>query len=278
MDVGCSMDAKSAEQSGRLVTDLRPSGDEVIVVIDDDALMGETLIGNLEDAGYRAVLCENGTAALRYFAGGGPASAILLDWSMPDIDGPALVRKLRATGQTIPVVFLTGHSEAMFEEAALACGAADFVDKSKTFSIVLRRLRLALGAAKRPVDAAAEASGITFDDGSARVYWRGERVDLTLGEFKVVRFLVAQAGKDVPYRAIYDVLRGEGFHAGAGDDGFRANVRAMVKRIRQAFRNVDDRFDMIENYPGFGYRWSDAKAAGAKGGGRAHSSEPALRP
>jgi len=274
MDVGCSTDVKSAEQSGRLAAESRPTGEEVIVVIDDDVLMGETLIGNLEDAGYRAVLCENGAAALRYFGSGGPASAILLDWSMPDIDGPALVRKLRAAGQTIPVVFLTGHSEAMFEEAALACGAADFVDKSKTFSIVLRRLKLALGAAKRPADSAAVLAGITFDDGSARIYWRGERVDLTLGEFKVVRFLVAQAGKDVPYRAIYDVLRGEGFHAGAGDDGFRANVRAMVKRIRQAFRNVDDSFDMIENYPGFGYRWSDTRTTG----GTSPGVEPALRP
>jgi two-component system response regulator ChvI len=59
----------------------------------------------------------------------------------------------------------------------------------------------------------------------------------------------------VRYREIYDVVRGSGFVAGAGEDGYRANVRAFIKRIRQKFREVDDGFDRIENYAGFGYRW-----------------------
>ncbi|MEM9881049.1 MAG: DNA-binding response regulator, partial [Pseudomonadota bacterium] len=43
--------------------------------------------------------------------------------------------------------------------------------------------------------------------------------------------------------------------AGDGEHGYRANVRAFIKRIRQKFRAVDDHFDCIGNYPGFGYRW-----------------------
>ncbi len=52
-------------------------------------------------------------------------------------------------------------------------------------------------------------------------------------------------------------MRGEGFIAGIGEEGYRANVRAFIKRIRQKFRDVDGEFDSIENYPGFGYRWRD---------------------
>jgi two-component system response regulator ChvI len=50
-------------------------------------------------------------------------------------------------------------------------------------------------------------------------------------------------------------VHGEGFVAGEGAEGYRANVRTMIKRIRQKFRNVDETFDEIRNYPGFGYRW-----------------------
>ena len=78
---------------------------------------------------------------------------------------------------------------------------------------------------------------------------------LTLTEFEIVRLIAERPGRDVRYREIYDVVRGSGFVAGAGEDGYRANVRAFIKRIRQKFREVDDGFDRIENYAGFGYRW-----------------------
>jgi hypothetical protein len=59
----------------------------------------------------------------------------------------------------------------------------------------------------------------------------------------------------VTYRAAYDRLRFEGFIAGSGNDGFRANVRSAIKRIRNKFRACDPAFDAIENYTGFGYCW-----------------------
>jgi two-component system response regulator ChvI len=52
-------------------------------------------------------------------------------------------------------------------------------------------------------------------------------------------------------------VRGEGFVAGDGDIGYRTNVRAFIKRIRQKFKDTDPNFAQIENYPGFGYRWLD---------------------
>ena len=50
-------------------------------------------------------------------------------------------------------------------------------------------------------------------------------------------------------------MRGEDFVAGAGSDGYRANVRRFIRRIRRKFGEVDEDFDEIENFPGFGYRW-----------------------
>lgn len=231
---------------------------DIIGVIDDDPLIGDTLLANLDEAGFKAMLFDSGRSALAYLADGGQLSGILLDWAMPEMDGPEVLRRLRAVGHSIPVIFLTGYSQPVFEEAALAGGAVDFVDKARSFAIIMQRLKLALAGAKaRRSGAAPQQPGLHIDESSFRVYWRGAQVDLSLSEVKIVQLLVTHAGKDVSYRAIYDRLRGAGFQAGAGEDGYRTNVRAMVKRIRQSFRGADASFDRIKNYPGFGYRWSD---------------------
>ncbi len=88
-----------------------------------------------------------------------------------------------------------------------------------------------------------------------RVYWRDREVPLTPGEFRIVAELIDNAGRERSYRQLYDVVRGPGFAAGSGPNGYRVNVRAFMKRIRQKFRGVDPQFDAIENYPGHGYRW-----------------------
>ena len=91
--------------------------------------------------------------------------------------------------------------------------------------------------------------------GTNRAYWRQVDVGLTLGEYKIVHLLVSKAGSFVTYRSLYDRLHFQGFIAGSGNDGFRANVRSAIKRIRNKFRACDPAFDEIENYNGFGYGW-----------------------
>jgi two-component system response regulator ChvI len=90
---------------------------------------------------------------------------------------------------------------------------------------------------------------------SSRAYWNGVDVGLTLGEYKLGHLLVSNVGSFVTYRTLYDRLRHEGFIAGYGADGYRANVRSAIKRIRNKFRALDPTFDNIENYTGFGYCW-----------------------
>jgi two-component system response regulator ChvI len=65
--------------------------------------------------------------------------------------------------------------------------------------------------------------------------------------------LLAQQRNHVSYRAIYDVIKSPGFIAGDGTNGYKANVRSLVKRIRKKFTKVDAEFDLIKNYTGFGY-------------------------
>ncbi|MFY8105381.1 MAG: winged helix-turn-helix domain-containing protein [Elstera sp.] len=132
------------------------------------------------------------------------------------------------------------------------------VPGGKTDSEILSQSLRAMGAMSgRPQETATlrHIGPLTLDGAAARIEWRSRRVDLTLSEFRVVQLLVDRAGQDASYRDIYDTVKGIGFIAGTGTDGYRANVRAMVKRIRQKFKEADPQFTAIHNYPGFGYRW-----------------------
>jgi two-component system response regulator ChvI len=236
-----------------------------IVVVDDDPLFLSTLTLNLEDAGFAVTAFTGGAAALDHLSAADEPDAVILDWHMPEMDGLELLQRLRAQGLEVPAIFLTSLNQPIYEELALERGAVDFVEKSRSFSIILKRLRLITEGAKAavplpqavaaPAGASAAGGPLELRADSCRALWHGREVPLTLTEFHVVALLADKAGDDVSYREIYDVVRGEGFIAGIGSEGYRSNVRTMVKRIRQKFRDLDSAFDALENYPGFGYRW-----------------------
>src|SRR5690606_28159825 len=96
-----------------------------VIVVDDDPLLVRTLAGNLEDAGISTRTFTEGGAAVEWFNHGGRAAAVMLDWHMPALDGMAVLRRLRTAGVDSPILFLTGHSQPIYEEAALGGGAVD---------------------------------------------------------------------------------------------------------------------------------------------------------
>jgi two-component system response regulator ChvI len=238
-----------------------PQGARLVLVDDDDSFR-ESLGLNLIDEGFSVVSFDSGAAALAHFETGATADAILLDWRMPGMNGLEVLRRLRAGGSSTPVIFLTVLSEDIYEEAALAGGAVDFIDKSRRLPILVKRLNLICEGVRAAPEPPERARGeimrigpleLRFD--TNRAIWSEREVDLTLTEFKLVALLVLRAGEDVGYRELYDIVHGKNFVAGYGEEGYRTNVRTFIKRIRKKFRDVDGEFDHIHNYAGFGYRW-----------------------
>ncbi len=236
-----------------------------ILVVDDDDEFRESLSLNLVDEGFAVTTFASGPAALEYVAAGEGVDVILLDWRMPGMNGLEVLRELRQRGVMTPVIFLTALSDDIYEEAALAGGAVDFIDKSRRLSILVRRIEL-IAEGQRPLPDPAQqqpppqvrlgALELRFDIN--RAFWKGSAVDLTLTEFRMVSQLALKPGEDVSYRELYDLVHGKDFLAGSGDDGYRANVRTFIKRIRKKFRDVDPEFDQVRNYAGFGYQWIPA--------------------
>jgi two-component system, OmpR family, response regulator ChvI len=189
--------------------------------------------------------------------------------------GTVLLAELRQHGVNLPVVFLTGkfvrdseHERCLlappealnaYECMAFDQGAADFLSKSRDRQVLVRRLRRVVELVKPKTDVSVEervACGkLRLNPEISRTYWNQVDVGLTFGEYKIVNLLASNVGRYVTYRAVYDCLHYEGFIAGTGEDGYRANVRSAIKRIRNKFRSCDPAFDEIKNYTSFGYCW-----------------------
>lgn len=227
-----------------------------LALVDDDDLLRVVLANNLAQAGFVVQSFDDPVRALAELPQAPPHDLLILDWKMPGISGIELLGALRAQGVTSRALFFTSHNDTIYEEAALAQGAVDFIDKTRSFAILLKRIELILGAdLSNKIDKDTVITGaLQLDAASHAAFWRGQAIELTFGEYRVVE-LLARAGRDITYREIYDALRGENFIAGEGPNGYRANVRALIKRIREKFLAVDPNFTNITNYPGFGYRW-----------------------
>lgn len=232
-----------------------------LILVDDDDMLRSVLVGNLTEAGYAVHQFGDPVEARAFIENPQfKADLLILDWKMPGMSGLELLKHLRAHGIDTAALFFTSHNDILFEEAALAYGAVDFIDKTRSFAILQKRIELILGRVGQTGEGIPplRSGSLTLDIDRHGVQWRGRTIELTFGEFRVVS-LLAQAGRDVTYREIYDALRGENFIAGDGTEGYRANVRALIKRLREKFVGADPSFNAIVNYPGFGYRWVEAE-------------------
>jgi two-component system, OmpR family, response regulator ChvI len=262
--------ARSAERAAIGKAELRR-----VVLVENDQYYREVLTVELLRQGFVVHAFTDGASLLGSLATAGDADLVVLDWDLPKMPGIKLLAELRQHGVDLPVVFLTGKviavnehdrcllapREALNADECMAFdqGAVDFIAKSRDRQVLVRRLRRVVELAKPKTNVAVEerltCDKLLLKPESSRAYWNEVDVDLTLGEYKIVHLLVSNAGSFVTYRAIYDRLTYEGFIAGTGGDGFRANVRSAIKRIRNKFRACDPAFDKIENYTGFGYCW-----------------------
>jgi two-component system response regulator ChvI len=237
-----------------------------VVAVDDDEYFREMLSNELAEHGFSVTCFPDGPSLLEGLDSVADCDVIVLDWHLPHTSGIELLPQLKRRGIAIPVVFLTGRALAANETLAFDGGALDFVDKARGMANLVRRLRVAVRAKMREPEREQllRCGRLALKPQISRALWDDVDLDLTVGEFKIVHLLARNVGRHVSYRDIYDTLHYRGFIGGAGEDGYKANVRSAIKRIRSKFRMHDETFAEIENYTAFGYVW-----------GRGCGSEPA---
>ncbi|MCT2582942.1 response regulator transcription factor [Actinophytocola gossypii] len=167
-----------------------------ILVVDDDRAVRESLRRSLQFNGYQVDLATDGQQALESITAERP-DALVLDVMMPRVDGLEVCRRLRGTGDDLPILVLTARDTVSDRVAGLDAGADDYLPKPFALEELLARLRALLR--RRNFDTAAgEAApktlsfaGLDLDPGTREVR-RGERsISLTRTEFSLLELLLA---------------------------------------------------------------------------------------
>ena len=179
-------------------------GDRVLVV-DDEPNITDLVATTLRYEGFDVEVAGTGTDALRIAATFRP-DLLVLDVMLPDRDGFELLKRLRADGTHVPVVFLTARDSTEDKVKGLTVGGDDYVTKPFSLEELVARVRAVLRRANGP---AAENAKLVFadlelDDDTHEV-WRGRtRIDLTPTEYKLLRYLLLNARRVVSKAQILD--------------------------------------------------------------------------
>ena len=229
-----------------------------VLHVEDDPNFREAIADQLSDFGFVVHGFADAMSLPAGLAASPDTDIILLDWDLPDVPGIVLLDELRKTGVNLPVVFLTGYTLPTHEMLALDKGAVDFVDKTRGVEILAKRLRRLLIMRRTTALPPPIVSGmLVLHTNVRRAQWNDIDVGLTMGEYHIVHLLASNVGRWVTYRAIYDRLHYEGFIAGTGENGYRANVRGMIRNIRKKFLRCDETFAQLDNLASLGYRWTE---------------------
>jgi two-component system response regulator MprA len=216
------------------------------LVIEDDPQMARIVALELRHAGWEVTAAENGRAGLAE-AIGHPPDAVLLDLTLPDIDGLEVCRTLRRVSD-VPIVMLTARGDLAERVAGLDAGADDYLVKPFAPSELLARLRAVLrrGRGGRSLPEVLQFADLRLDPARREVR-RGETpINLTRREFDLLAYMMENAGIVLTRDMILERVWGWGF---AGSTNI---VDVYVGYLRNKL-DVDGRPNLIQTVRGVGY-------------------------
>jgi two-component system, OmpR family, response regulator len=183
-------------------------GEARLLVVDDEKTILELLAGSLRLAGFEVVTAASGAEALRAAAASRP-DLMLLDVMMPDGDGFEVVRRMRSSGPDVPVIFLSARDGVRERVAGLALGGDDYVTKPFSLDEVLERIRAVLRRTGRAVaNPRLRVADLELDEDGHEVRRDGTLISLTPTEFRLLRFLMLNAGRVLGKGQILDHVWG----------------------------------------------------------------------
>ncbi|TDD63601.1 response regulator transcription factor [Actinomadura darangshiensis] len=167
-----------------------------VLVVDDEANIRDLIEVALRFHGFVTVTVENGGEALRAVKAERP-DLVLLDVMLPDMDGFEVCRRLRADGDQVPVIFLTARDTPSDTVTGLTLGGDDYVTKPFSIEALIARVRAVLRRTAPPADErdpVLRVADLELDEAHWTVHRGGVAVDLSPTEFRLLAYLMRNAG------------------------------------------------------------------------------------
>jgi two-component system, OmpR family, KDP operon response regulator KdpE len=220
-----------------------------VLVVDDEPQIRRALRTSLEAHGYEVTTVGTGEEGILYVADTSP-DLVLLDLSLPDMDGTEVVRRVRSFSE-VPLIILSVREGSHDKVGALDAGADDYVTKPFAMEELLARARATLRrrTAEEPAPPLLAFGGLQVDLAKRLVTHDGDVVHLTPTEYGLLEALVSNPGKLLTHQWLLRKVWGQGY--GSETTYLRTYVRALRKKLG------DDASApaLILTEPGVGYRW-----------------------
>jgi two-component system OmpR family response regulator len=213
-----------------------------ILVVDDEAHIRDVVQYALEREGHHVVSAADGREALAKAAG---VDLVLLDILMPELDGLAVCRRLRAE-RALPIIFLSSRAEEVDRVLGLDLGGDDYVTKPFSPRELVARVNAVLRRSLGPPPALLAAGRLTLDVAAHEARVDGTLIELTVTEFGILGVLLEAPGRVWSRQQLIARVRA---------DDFRMTERTIdthVRRIRGKLRPHG--LDPIETVHGLGYK------------------------
>ena len=221
-----------------------------LLVAEDEPKTGVYLQQGLTEAGFTVDRVMTGTDALQH-AQSEAYDLLILDVMMPGLDGWEVLRKIRAAGKDVPVLFLTARDGVDDRVKGLELGADDYLVKPFAFSELLARVRTLLrrgngGSAQTTM----KMADLEVDLLKRRATRNGKRIDLTAKEFSLLELLMRRRGEVLPKSLIASQV---------WDMNFDSDTNVIEVAVRRLRAKMDDGFEpkLIRTVRGMGYVLED---------------------
>ena len=218
-----------------------------VAVIEDNEALAKGIGHRLRDQGHAVDIVHDGDEGEAFLKGAG-ADLVILDVSLPGLNGLDLLRRMRHRGDNTPVLLLTARGETKDRVNGLDAGADDYLAKPFEFDELMARLR-AIARRRTPDQPVTERIGnLLFDLGGRRLVADGKPVDLPRRELAVFECLLHRKGRLVSKSVIADHVYG------TGTDVEERVVEVYISRLR---KRLADHGVRIKAARGIGYLLED---------------------
>ena len=219
--------------------------DQVILVADDEANILMLLEMELQAEGFQTIGCNDGAKALAQIRESPPALA-LLDWNMPIITGLDVCRRLRETGNRLPVIMVTARDEMDDRVAALEAGADDFIAKPFNIREVLARVKALLRRSITISPDQLSFGDLHLNGSERRCSYGGQELNLTVREFDLLECFLRNPRQALSRTQLIQNVWGEDYF---GDDNV---VDVYVRYLRRKLEEIKPE-RIIQTIRGIGF-------------------------
>lgn len=216
-----------------------------ILVVEDEAKLAQFIKMELEFENYQVTHAIDGFAGLSAAREVKP-DLILLDWMLPGISGPEICRRLRQTGDKVPIILLTAKDEVGDRVSGLDAGADDYVVKPFSIEELLARIRAGLRRDQEEDKDQLQFSDLTLNRSTREVFRQQRSIELTAKEFDLLEYLISHPRQVLTREQILERVWGYDF---MGDSNI---IEVYVRYLRLKMEEQEEQ-RLIQTVRGVGY-------------------------